>query len=150
MKTFFDPANIAELKSRLGKLESDAPRQWGTMNAAQAVAHCAVGLQMPTGELRPRRALLGRIVGWAIKPLVFRNDDPFKRNSPTSSALVVGDDRDLDVERERLTTAMDKFATMGRAACTDYPHPFFGRLNPDQWGILMYKHIDHHLRQFGV
>ena len=150
MKTLFDPANAAELKSRLGKLNPDAQRQWGTMTAAQAVAHCAIGMQMATGELRPPRSLLGRFLGWAVKPLALRNDDPFKRNSPTDSALKVGDERDFDAERDRLNAAMDRVAAMGRAGCTDYPHPFFGRLTPDQWGILMYKHIDHHLRQFGA
>jgi len=45
---------------------------------------------------------------------------------------------------------VDRFASAGKAGCTTHPHTFFGRMTADEWGILMYKHIDHHLQQFGV
>jgi len=56
----------------------------------------------------------------------------------------------LGTERERLSGLIDKFAAGGAAGCTKNPHSFFGRLTPEEWAILMYKHLDHHLRQFGV
>ncbi len=49
-----------------------------------------------------------------------------------------------------MSRLIDRFATAGREGCTSHPHSFFGRLTPDEWAILMYKHLDHHLRQFGV
>jgi hypothetical protein len=45
---------------------------------------------------------------------------------------------------------IDRFVASGPAGCTNHPHSFFGRLTPEEWAILMYKHLDHHLRQFGV
>lgn len=60
------------------------------------------------------------------------------------------DARDLENERNHLLVLIDKFTAGGPAACTTHPHGFFGKLTPDQWAILMYKHLDHHLRQFGA
>ena len=67
-----------------------------------------------------------------------------------SVALIVPDARDLESERERLCGLIDRFAAAGPGGCTSHPHLFFGRLTPEEWAILMYKHLDHHLRQFGV
>jgi hypothetical protein len=78
------------------------------------------------------------------------NDEPFRRNSPTAKELVIKDERDLSAERERLNGLIDRLVAAGPAGCTSHPHAFFGRLSPEQWGILMYKHLDHHLRQFGA
>jgi hypothetical protein len=81
---------------------------------------------------------------------VFRNEDPLRKNSPTAKSLIVADKRDFDQERERLSKLIDKFASGGAAGCTNNPHSFFGKMTPEEWAILMYKHIDHHFRQFGV
>jgi hypothetical protein len=91
-------------------------------------------------------------MGLLIKPLVLGNDKPMRRNSPSSPELFSADDAQFDFERERgsLIAAIDRFAKEGAACCSRHPHPFFGPLKPQQWAILMYKHIDHHLRQFGV
>jgi hypothetical protein len=78
------------------------------------------------------------------------NDEPLRRNSPTVQGLVVNDDRNLETERERLYVMIDRFAAAGPRGCTTHPHSFFGRLTPEEWATLMYKHVDHHLRQFGV
>ena len=78
------------------------------------------------------------------------NDEPMRRNSPTVETLKVRDERDLDRERARLVGLIERFASAGPAGCTTHPHSFFGRLTPDEWAVLMYKHLDHHLRQFGV
>jgi transposase InsO family protein len=45
---------------------------------------------------------------------------------------------------------IDCFADAGPKGCTAHPHSLFGRLTPEEWATLMYKHVDHHLRQFGV
>jgi LPS sulfotransferase NodH len=64
--------------------------------------------------------------------------------------LVVRDDRNLAQERDLLYALIDRFVAAGPDGCTGHPHSFFGRLTPQQWAQLMYKHLDHHLRQFGV
>ena len=135
---------------RLSHLDLDSERLWGTMTAPQAVAHIAAGFDMALGTLNPPRKFIGRLIGGIIKPMALRDDAPMRRNSPTVDGMVVKDDRDLTNERKRLCSLMDKFRNDGAASCTTHPHPFFGSLTPPEWAILMYKHVDHHLRQFGA
>ena len=151
MKNLFDSTIVTQVKTRLALLEPQSERQWGTMSAAQMVAHCSVSMQWAVGEVVPEKAALpGRILGRVVKPMVFRNDDPMRRNSPTVKSLLVTDARDLDKERTALLSLIDRFAAGGPAGCTRSPHSFFGTMTPEEWAILMYKHLDHHLRQFGV
>jgi hypothetical protein len=150
MKNLFETVAADEVKERMAQLRPDSERLWGKMNAAQALAHCSTGLEWATGSRIPERMFLGRILGKFVKPMVVGNDEPMRRNSPTAKTLVVRDDRDLGTERERLRALIDQFNNAGPQGCTRHPHSFFGRLTPDEWAILMYKHLDHHLRQFGV
>jgi hypothetical protein len=151
MKTLFDTPAVNEVKQRLTRLQPDSHPQWGKMNAAQAVAHCSGSLQWAVGDQVPQPGpLLGRILGKLIKPLVIGNDDPIRRNSPTAKELLVREEKDLETERLRLCGLIDRFAAGGPKGCTRHPHSFFGRLSPEEWANLMYKHLDHHLRQFGV
>jgi hypothetical protein len=146
----FDVALAHQVKQRVDSLRIDSERQWGKMSVAQTIVHCASGVEMALGEIRPPRALIGRLIGSAIKPRILGNDEPFRRNSPTVAELVIPDERNLDTERVRLSSLIDKFVSGGTSACTTHPHPFFGRLTPAEWAVLMYKHLDHHLRQFGA
>ncbi|MBL0156577.1 MAG: DUF1569 domain-containing protein [Bryobacterales bacterium] len=150
MKNLFQPASVEEVKTRLLLLKPESQRLWGKMNAAQAVEHCSRGLELATGDRRPPRLLIGRVIGRIIKPLAIGNDNPIRKNAPTDPSLIVADERDLRTEVERLRTLIDKFAAAGPQGCTTHPHSFFGPLTPQEWGILTYKHLDHHLRQFGV
>lgn len=150
MKNLFEPATADEIQRRLDVLRPDSPRQWGKMNAAQAVAHLALGLEIAMGDIKPPRTLLGRLIGRFVKPLALGDDRPMQRNAPTVKGQAVTDARDFEAERRRAKALLDRFATGGPPVCTTHPHGFFGRLTPDEWSVLMYKHFDHHLRQFGV
>lgn len=150
MKNLFEAATVNEVKDRIALLKPDSQRLWGKMNAPQAVAHCSAGVELALGDKTPPRVFIGRLLGWIVKPLALRDEEPMRRNSPTIQELVVQDERDLGTERQRLLGLIDRFAAGGPARCTTHPHSFFGRLTPEQWAILMYKHLDHHLRQFGV
>ncbi|HEY1768237.1 MAG TPA: DUF1569 domain-containing protein [Terracidiphilus sp.] len=151
MKNLFEAARAEELKQRLNTLSPHSRGHRGKMNPAEAVAHCWLALDIASGHLKPvRGGLAVRMVGRLIKPLVFKDDAPMRRNSPTNREIVVTGERDLAGECERLRAAIDRFAAAGPAGCTSHPHFVFGKLTPDQWAILMYKHLDHHLRQFGV
>jgi hypothetical protein len=148
MKNLFEVATVTELKERIAHLRPDSVRQWGKMTPAQAVAHCSAAMQMATGELRPPRVLIGRLLGGWAKRAVIERGRPMGRNAPTDRRLVVADDRDLPVETSRLRELIDRFVAGGPALCTTHPHPFFGALTPVEWAQLMYSHLDHHLRQF--
>jgi len=119
------------------------------MNSAQAAAHLASALEMAVGDHMPPPMFLGRFLGRFGKWLLFRDDKPMMRNSPTVPELAIADPRDLERERARLLSLVDRLA-VGPSACTHTPHSFFGRMTPDEWAILLYKHLDHHLRQFSV
>jgi hypothetical protein len=150
MKNLFETESVNEVKARIENLTPESPRQWGKMNAAQAIAHCAAGLELALGDRTPPRVFVGRLLGGIIKPLALGDDKPMRRNSPTVKGLVMNDERNLENERERLRGMIDRFTAAGPAGCTTHPHSFFGPLTPDEWAVLMYKHLDHHLRQFGV
>ena len=150
MKNLLDAALADQVKQRINQLRPDSGRQWGRLSPAQVMAHCALGLEMALGEISPRRKLMGRLIGFVIKPMILGNDEVFRRNTPTLDELVVSGGHDLAVEKKRLGLLMDRFVSGGPAVCTSRPHPYFGKLTPMEWAILQYKHLDHHLRQFNV
>jgi hypothetical protein len=153
VKNLFDPGLAGDTKRRMMQLHANSQPLWGAMTVEQTLAHCTSGLEMAMGVINPKRAPFpASVLGLLIKPLVLGNDKPMRRNSPSSPELFSADPNPCDFERERgnLLLAVDRFAHEGAACCSQHPHPFFGALKPQQWAILMYKHIDHHLRQFGV
>ena len=89
--------------------------------------------------------LLDGILGVIVKPMALKDDEPMRRNSPTSKDLVVDHDRNLEMEQVRLRGLVERFALAGPKGCTTHPHSFFGRLTPEEWAVLMDKHLDHHL-----
>ncbi|GLH71378.1 hypothetical protein GETHPA_29120 [Geothrix rubra] len=149
MMSLFHPPDCDAVRCRFAELHPGGPRLWGRMDAAQMLAHCAKGLEAATTDRPVRQAFLGRLVSPLIRPLVL-GDRPFRRNAPTSPLFVVAEPRDFEAEMRRLAHLIDRFVQRGPARAAQVPHVFFGRLSGDQWGRLMYKHLDHHLRQFGV
>ena len=150
MNNLFDAATAAQIKERIGRLEPGSRRQWGKMCAAQAMAHRATTMEWAVGDRFAPRMFAGRILGSLVKSRVLKDEAPMRRNAPTAKSLVVTDDRDLRRESERLCALIDRFSVGGPQGCTKHAHTFFGHLTPDEWARLMYKHLDHHLRQFGV
>jgi hypothetical protein len=149
MKNLFQHETVDEVIERIDGLGPEAQRQWGRMEVAQMLAHCAAALEMASGKVNPPRMLIGRILGPFVKP-IYTNEKPFSRNNPTEKKLVVSDARDFSREKERLKDCLREFQQGGEVKCTPHPHPFFGSLTPAEWSRGMYKHLDHHLRQFGA
>jgi hypothetical protein len=149
MQTLFQPAAVDEVIARVDRLTPATQRLWGKMDVAQMLAHCSATLDMASGRFNPPRAFIGRLLGPFVKP-IFTNEKPFSKNSPTDEKLVVADRRDFLREQEELKLKLRQFHGGGEAECTRHPHPFFGTLTPQQWATGMYKHLDHHLRQFGA
>jgi len=147
MKTFFDPAVQQEFQARLARLEPGSPRQWGTMTSAQMLAHCTAALSMCLGDLPVRRTAAG-LIGWMFKGIT-TEDQPFRRNVPTAAEFTIRDERPFEAERRAFQDAFRQLAA-GPGAIGCHEHPFFGTLTSEQVGSLVYKHLDHHFRQFGV
>lgn len=149
MKNIFDPSTLEEIKQRIDTLRPDMKRQWGKMEVAQMLAHCSAALEVAAGKKFPPRVFIGRIIGPFFKS-AFSNDKPLKKNMPTDKSFLVIDRRNFEKEKARLLNLITQFSTGGEAACTRHPHSFFGKLTPREWGKGMYKHLDHHLRQFSA
>jgi hypothetical protein len=149
MKNLFQPEVIEEIKERIEHLKPSSERQWGKMEVAQMLAHCSASMEVAVGEKHPPRMFVGRIFGPFVKS-VFSNDKPLRKNTPTDKSFLVIDQRNFQKEKSRLLELIDKFASGGAEKVTKHPHSFFGKLTPTEWSTGMYKHLDHHLRQFGV
>jgi transposase InsO family protein len=149
VKNLYKAAAVVELKVRLAHLQPESQRQWGKMTPAQALAHYSAQMEMVLGGKFTPHSLRGRIFGRFAKGQML-GGKPLPRNLPTDACFIVNDERDLDLERMRLHLLIDRFVATGHAGCTKNPHSFLGRMTPVEWATLMYKHLDHHLRQFGV
>ena len=149
MQTLFEPSSRQSIFDRLARLEPASTRQWGKMNPGQMLTHCAIALEAATGERPMKQKLIGKVLAPLVRKKVL-GDAPFSKNSPTDPAFVVADERDFAAERDRLRAVVDRFCARGPAEAEKATHAFFGRLTGDEWGRLMYKHLDHHIRQFGV
>jgi hypothetical protein len=148
MKSLLERTTREEILARLETFTPETQRLWGTMDVAQTLAHCASALDMATGRLNPKRTFIGRIIGPLFRAN-YSNEKPFGKSSPTSDELVIRESRDFNREKEHLRELINSFCEGGLAGITDRPHPFFGPLTKEEWAIGMYKHLDHHFRQFG-
>ena len=149
MKNLFERETVDEIISRIDKLQPTTQRHWGK-DVAQMLAHCSAGMDMASGRLNLPRAFMGRVLlGPFVKP-IYINEKPFTRNSPTAKELVFSNPCDFLREQEQLRAKVQQFHEGGEAQCTRHPHPFFGALTPQEWSRGTYKHLDHHLRQFGA
>jgi len=149
MKSLYEPATLDGILHRIDTLTPSSQHIWGKMSVSQMMAHCAISLEVAAGRRSARRLLVGRLIGPLFKKK-FTDDSDFTKNSPTHPTYVVADERDFQQEKQHLTGLLRAFSAAGPAGCTHEPHSFFGHLTPGEWGIGMYKHTDHHLRQFGA
>lgn len=149
MKSLFEKEAAKEILQRIDKLNASSQRQWGKMDVAQMLAHCSATLKVATGDKSPPRMFIGKIVGSFFKSS-FYDDKPLTKNGPTDKSFIISDLRDFEKEKANLKEIIERFANGGAEKCTIHPHSFFGKLTPGQWSMGMYKHLDHHLRQFGA
>jgi hypothetical protein len=149
MKSMFEKGTIDEIVGRINTLTPGSRQLWGKMGVAQMMAHCCTTLEVATGKKAANRLLIGRLLGPIFKKHYY-DESEFRKNSPTHPTFIVTDERDFAAEKGRLIALAREFAEGGESKCTTRPHSFFGPLRPGEWGIGTYKHLDHHLRQFGA
>lgn len=148
MPTLADSSTRASVVTRIAQLSPSAMPAWGRMSAPQMLAHCADALRMAYGDLpcAAKNVPLARlgIVKWLILNVI-----PFPKSAPTARELIARPPSEWGAEREAIVGLIERFAQEAPRA-TWPPHPLFGPMTGPQWGLLAWKHLDHHLRQFGV
>ncbi len=147
--SLFESNDHAEILRRIQALSPESQALWGKMQVAQMLAHCQAPLRVATGELPLKRALVGILFGRLAKKKL-AGPQPFGRGMPTAPEFRVRDARDFAREREQLLELVRQFGRNGPAGLTKLPHPFFGPMTVEEWDTLQWKHLDHHLRQFGA
>lgn len=148
MNIFNQEENL-KLQQRIEGLSSETQPVWGKMNAAQMVLHCQKPLDVADGKLVLKRSLIGFLFGKMAKNDFLKRDE-FKKNLPTAPQFKIGETPEFEKERSVLLELVKKFGTMGPKVIINKKHPFFGTMTDEEWGILQYKHLDHHLKQFGL
>lgn len=149
MDSIFEHSTLQKIMQRIDKLTPSSQRQWGKMDVAQMMAHCSAPLEVALGDKQSNPSFLVRLLGPLAKPMVV-NEKPFKQNMPTDKSFLVADLKDFNKEKQRLVSLVTRISSGGPDPLTNRRHPFFGKLPADEWSLLMVKHLDHHLKQFGV
>ena len=148
MKTVFDPGVRGELTSRIGGLSESDKALWGKMDVGQMVKHCVLWQEWVLNNKPLKRVFIGRLLGrMALRKEM--SSEVMRKNNPSSVELIVTDtDIDLDRERLLLEGLVRGYGTY-RYPAGGFIHPFFGKMTMEQIGRFAYKHLDHHLQQFG-
>lgn len=150
MKGIFNNQTINELKVRINQLDAKATPAWGKMNIFQMLKHCTENERMMVREKRYKRRFIGRIFGKMALKASIKDDAALAKNSPTHPALIFTGTGDVNQQKQLWIDLLEKYPTKQSRDYTDFVHPFFGKMDSTQISRLAYKHIDHHLRQFGV
>lgn len=150
MKSLFKPSDIEELITRINKITADTKPHWGKMNAAQLMAHCTAPLKMAHGEIPSKRNLMSLLFGKMFKKKYIIGNTVFPKNLPTDPHFLVPNPMQFEMERKKLIEKLQEFSAKGPNGITNKVHSFFGPMIAEEWDILQYKHLDHHLKQFGV
>ena len=119
------------------------------MPVSQMFVHLQIISQLALGELQLKRSLLG-IVGGPIAKLLFVNKKPFPKSLVTDKGLIVVGQKEFEEEKNKLIELVKKFQSVKQSMLDNSKHPIFGNLTADEWDTLTWKHVDHHLRQFGA
>jgi len=147
IKNLFDAKVKQDIIDRINKLTPESKAQWGKMNVGQMLAHIQVPIGVAEGTKTIKRTLFGRIIGPLAKPMIY-NEKPFKRHLPTDpSFIMLNEEKDFETEKQNLLVMVNTFS---EESIVNEVHPFFGKMTKEQWSKGTWKHLDHHLQQFGV
>lgn len=140
-----------EMIARINKLTPESQRQWGKMDVGKMLAHLCVTYEMvyePEKHPKP-----GFLMGLALKLFAksyVTSEKPLKKNGVTGPQFIITDEREFAAERERLIGFLQRTQQLGEAAFEGKESQSFGPMTSTQWNNLFYKHMNHHLEQFGV
>jgi hypothetical protein len=148
MNSIYDKASNEAIIARIHQLTPESQGLWGLMNVDQMLKHCSAAVDVAFGQKEVNVSFLMKVLGRVAKKKVFNNE--FLHNSPTAKEFVFMETYDFELAKKELIEKFSRFASEGPAAIKIKKHPFWGNMTEEDWNTLMWKHLDHHLRQFGV
>jgi hypothetical protein len=147
VKNLFDASVKQEIIERINKLTPDTKAVWGKMNVAQMLAHVQKPIGIAFGTHEPKGSFLLRLIGPLFKSKLW-DEKPYKQSLPTDPTFIMtGTIKDFEKEKAQLLDMINRFSEINIAS---EQHPIFGKLTKENWSKATWKHLDHHLRQFGV
>lgn len=149
MEDIFKRDDNLNIVDRLNRLTPESQPLWGKMTVSQMLVHCQKPIDVLTGKLRLKGGLLGFLFGKMAKNN-FLKMRGFGKNAPTHPKFKIKSDPNFEAEKELLVSMVEMLGNLGTDSIAIDKHPFFGPMTHEEWGSLMYLHLDHHLKQFGV
>lgn len=149
MNSIYDKASNDTMIARINKLTPESKAVWGKMDAAQMCKHCTLAIDVAFGKMDLKINFIFRLLGKMLKRKVFYGGE-LKKNSPTAKEFIITDEIDLEKAKANLISNISRFASEGKSAIKTMNHPFWGKMTYEDWDALIWKHTDHHLKQFGV
>lgn len=146
VKNLFDLRAKEDIINRFKSLNATAQPKWGKMNVAQMLNHCQKPLEVAYGTHQLKGSFLLKIIAPLFKDSLY-NDKPYKQGLPTDKTFIITDSKDFDDEREKLLHLILQF---NESRIVSEKHPAFGKMTKEQWSRSAWKHLDHHLKQFGA
>ena len=149
MKSILCKDTREEVIIRINSLNEASKAQWGKMTVAQMVKHCTLCEEYYYGNIHVKRSFLGRLFGRTAISSILKDDvSGLKKNAPTPPQFRVSEiNLDFEAEKSNWKKLMEKYETFKSER---FQHWFFGEMTKEQLGQFIYKHSDHHLRQFGA
>lgn len=145
MKTIFDHHVLAELIGRIVALPIPGKANWGKMDTYQMLKHCTMNEEIFLGQRQYSRLFAGRLFGKMALRQMLKDEQPLKKNQPTHPELKIVSTGDIEREKQRWIKLLEEYKNY---TFTGFMHPFFGKMSRAEIGRFVYKHTDHHLRQF--
>ncbi|MES2811265.1 MAG: DUF1569 domain-containing protein [Bacteroidota bacterium] len=149
MPSIFNTADNQDLISRIEKLTAETQPNWGKMSVDQMLSHCQAPIDVAFGNLKLKPNFLFLFLGKMIKGKMLKAKH-FGKNSPTAKDFIRTNQYDFEQTKADLIKKVKTFAAEGTDAIKVHKHPFFGKMTIEEWDNLQWKHLNHHLYQFGV
>lgn len=150
IKNIFSETDSQEIIRRINQLSPETKGLWGKMGVAQMLAHCNVTYEMVYDNKHPKPGFLMRFILKKFVKNAVVNEKTYSHNSKTAPVFIIKEDKDFEAEKNRLIEHISKTQELGESHFDGKPSLSFGKLSKNEWNNMFYKHLDHHLRQFGV
>lgn len=150
IKNIFDPLISDEVIRRIEQLAPTSEAIWGKMSVDQMLAHCNVTYELTYNpEQFPRPGLFKKFLLKAFVKNMVTSAKPYPKNGRTAPEFLMVDRKNFEQEKKRLIDYIRKTQELGSAFFEGKENISFGKMTATEWNTLFYKHLDHHLKQFG-